>query len=320
MNSFTHSRRWPQGALSVCLVAGLTLAVRADSLKEAAPAPVAPPVLKASAEGQSGQPMMCPAGGNHGVVKSMRSNVRARPSLTAEPIIQLNKGESVTIVERKAVSENGKEVEWLRIQLPAQAKCFVSAQLVSNGVVKADSVYVRCGPSTNHRDVGKLAKGASIEVVKTEGAWVQIKPTPQCTGWVAAELVETPPAPPAPETTPTPVPPVTALPPTTADVVAPLMPEETTVKVVDTDPDMIVQYVMKDGIFQAVSDASAPAQYQLMTPELNRLQQRMCYLESDQKTNLSCFEGKHVRVAGSERWRKGDRYPVLTIDRIQIVL
>ena len=85
-----------------------------------------------------------------------------------------------------------------------------------------------------------------------------------------------------------------------------------------TDADAIVQYVVKDGILLAVTEAGAPASYQLMTPEMNRLQQRMCYLESD-SAKLDRFEGKHVRVAGNERWRKGDRDPVLVIDRIGMV-
>ena len=302
MNLFTHFRGWYHGALCVCLAAGLPLVAQADSLKEAAPV-AAPRVLKVSSKGQAEQPAPSLVAVNHGVVKGVRSNVRARPSLTAEPVIQLSKGDSVTIVERKAVGGNGKGTEWLRIQLPAQAKCFVSAQLVNNGVIKADSAYVRCGPSTNHRDVGKLAKGDSVEVVKTEGAWLQIKPTPQCTGWIAAELVEIAPAP------ATPTPPVTILPPTAAGA---------SMKVVDTDPDVIVQYVLKDGILLAATEAGALAPYQLMTPELNRLQQRICYLENDH-VDLKRFEGKHIRVSGNERWRKGDRDPVLVIDRIGMV-
>jgi uncharacterized protein YgiM (DUF1202 family) len=317
MNSFTNFRRYPQWLLSVCLAAGLPLVAQADSLKEPGPGPApapttAPPVLKASSEGQTALPSPALAVGNHGVVKGTRSNVRTRPSLAAEAVIQLNKGDAVTIVEHKMVSGTGKDMEWLRIQLPAQAKCFVNAQLVSDGVVKADSVYVRHGPSTNHRDVGKLVKGDHVEVVKTESGWLQIKPTPQCTGWIAAELVEITPAPAIPEVTPTPAPVITEPPTTTTATPA------TTIKVVDADPDVIVQYVLKDGILQAATEAGALAPHQLMTPELNRLQQRMCYIESDH-TDLSRFEGKHVRVAGNERWRKGDRYPVLVLDRIGMV-
>jgi uncharacterized protein YraI len=301
----------------------LPLVAQADSLNEVVPPPVpaptaAPAVLKASAEGQAEQPAAGPSYSNYGVVKGVRSNVRARPSISAEPVIQLSKGDSVIIVEHKTVSGTGKDIEWLRIQLPAQAKCFVSAQLVGNGVVKADRVYVRCGPSTNHRDVGKLAKGDTVEVIKTEGAWLQIKPTPQCTGWIAAELVEISSAVPPPAVAPTPVPPVTGLPPTTAEAVTPPAPAGTTMKVVDADPEMIVQYALKDGILLAATEDGALASYQLMTPELNRLQQRICYLESD-NGNLKRFEGKHVRVAGNERWRKGDRDPVLVIDRIGMV-
>ena len=322
MNSFTYFHRWHNGMLGICLAAGLPLAAQADSLKEPeaapVPAPVAAPVLKASAEGQTGQSSPSLAVGNHGVVKGARSNVRARPGLKAEPIIQLSKGESVVIVERKMVSENGKAIEWLRIRLPSQAKCFVSAQLVTNGVVKVGDVYVRCGPSTNHRDVGKLVKGDQIEVVKTEGAWLQIKPTAQCTGWISAELVDIVPEPVTPEVAPAPASPTTVPTPTTSEVVPPSAPAGAVVKIVDTDPDVIVQYVMLDGILQAVTEADAPALYQLMTPEMNRLQQRMCYVESNQG-DLDRYEGKHVRLSGNERWRKGDRYPVLMIDRIGMV-
>jgi uncharacterized protein YgiM (DUF1202 family) len=299
--------------LGICLAAGLPLAAQADSLKEPEAAPVpaasvaAAPVLKASSEGQTGQSSPSLVVVNHGVVKGARSNVRARPGLKAEPIIQLSKGESVMIVERKTVNENGKTIEWLRIRLPSQAKCFVSAQLVANGVVKAADVYVRCGPSANHNTVGKLVKGDRVEVVKTEGAWLQIKPTAQCTGWISAELVDITHEPVAPEVAPT-----------ASEVVTPSAPAGTVVKVVDTDPDVIVQYVTLDGILQAVTEDGAPALYQLMTPELNRLQQRICYLESNQD-NLDRFEGKHVRLSGNERWRKGDRYPVLVIDRIGMV-
>ncbi|MGD0016882.1 MAG: SH3 domain-containing protein [Verrucomicrobiia bacterium] len=322
MNSFTHFHRWHNGMLGICLAAGLPLAAQADSLNEPAaapaPTPVAAPVLKASAEGQGGQSSPSLAVGNHGIVKGTRSNVRARPGLKAEPIVQLSKGESVTIVERKTVTENGKAIEWLRIQLPAGAKCFVSAHLVANGVVNVSDVYVRCGPSTNHRDVGKLVKGDRVEVVKTEGTWLQIKPTAQCTGWIAAELVEITPEPVAPEVTPAPTSPAAGLPSTASEVVTPSAPDGVVVKVVDTDPDVIVQYMMLDGILQAVTEEGAPALYQLMTPEMNRLQQRICYLESNQG-DLDRYEGKHVRLSGNERWRKGDRYPVLVIDHIGMV-
>jgi hypothetical protein len=45
----------------------------------------------------------------------------------------------------------------------------------------------------------------------------------------------------------------------------------------------------------------------------------MAYLETSE-TNLKKFEGKHVRVTGNQRWRKGDRYPVIAIERIDRVL
>ena len=126
----------------------------------------------------------------HGTVKAGRCNVRSRPSLYAEVVVQLHKGDAVDVLERKSVTEHEKPMDWLRITLPAGAKCFVSAKLLTDGAANVDDVYVRCGPGANYRDIGKLPKGTKVEVVETKGEWTQIKSTPECHGWIAAELVD----------------------------------------------------------------------------------------------------------------------------------
>jgi len=245
-----------------------------------------------------------------GTVKGDRVNVRSRPSTTAEVVAQLNKGEAVDIRGRKSVSEAGQTRDWLQIGLPASAKAFVASRYLASGVATSDGVNVRCGPGTNYRDIGKLARGETVEVVKTTGEWSQIKPTAHCTGWVAADLVEMaapPPAEPANVEVVTP------------PVVAPLPPApaaEPAVRVISTDPDVHVRYVIKTGILQPSDSDVAP--YQLMTEERLRLQHRRNFVESPE-INLDRYLGKTVRVQGNERWHKGDRYPILTVDRVDIV-
>ena len=84
------------------------------------------------------------------------------------------------------------------------------------------------------------------------------------------------------------------------------------------DPDILVTYVVKDGYVGAVTEPNAPAAFELRTAEVDRLSFRIAYLETSE-TNLKRFEGKHVRIVGTQRWRKGERYPVIAIERIDMV-
>ena len=258
----------------------------------------------------------------HGTIKGDRCNVRSRPSTSAEVVAQLHKGDSVEVLESKSMGEHSKPAEWLRIALPATAKCYVNSKLLADGVVNAENLNVRCGPGGNYRDVGKLPKGTRVDVVETKGEWTQIKPTPQCSGWIAGELVDVAPAVTpsvaAPVLTPSVNMPEVVTPPIAAPVIS-SAPPAPSVSIVNIDPDVAVAYVVKDGYLYAVTEPNAPATYELRTREVDRLSFRMAYLESPE-TNLKKYEGKHVRIAGNQRWRKGERYPVIAIERIDIVL
>jgi uncharacterized protein YgiM (DUF1202 family) len=249
-----------------------------------------------------------------GTVKGQRSNVRSRPSLSSEVVTQLHKGETVDVLDRKTVTEREKSMDWLRIALPSTAKCFVNAKHLTDRTANVENLNVRCGPGANYRDIGKLPKGAKVEVVEKKGEWVQIRPTPDCSGWIAAELVDVEAASRAPAPSVNPpemVTPPVAVSPTPA-------PAAPAVSVVNADPDILVTYVVKDGYLDAVNEPKAPATFELRTTEADRLSFRIAYLETSE-TNLKRFEGKHVRIVGTQRWRKGERYPVIAIERIDMV-
>jgi len=250
----------------------------------------------------------------NGTVRGDRVNVRSRPSTTAEVVAQLNKGDAVEVHETKSVTEAGKSRDWLRITLPASAKCYVAAKFITAGAINDDGINVRSGPGTNYREVGKLTKGEQVTVVKTDGEWSQIKPTAHCSGWVSADLIQVTAAP-VIESTPV----ISEV--ITPPVAAPLLPAPaaTEVKVVSTDPDVHVRYIIKVGVLKAVTDeANAPGAYQLMTPETMRLESRMAYIESPE-IDLARYQEKLVRLQGNERWRKGDRFPVIVVDRVDLV-
>ena len=298
MRKWTNLRNFRRQLLILSILAGaafwIVSAARADS-GGAVPAATVPAV-------ETGR----------GTVKGQHSNVRSRPSLNSEVVTQLHKGETVDVLERKSVTEREKSMDWLRITLPSTAKCFVNAKHVTDGTANVENLNVRCGPGSNYRDIGKLSKGAKVEVVEKKGEWMQIRPTPDCSGWIAAELVDVETAPRAPAaSTPEIVTPPVAVSPAPA-------PSAPAVSIVNADPDILVTYVVKDGYVGAVSEPNAPAAFELRTTEADRLSFRIAYLETSE-TNLKRFEGKHVRIVGTQRWRKGERYPVIAIERVDMV-
>ena len=275
--------------ISAGLIAGN---VRADSMN-VAEAPTSASVISTGA----------------GKVLKDNVNVRARADKAAEILVQLKKGDDVDVKERKG--------DWLCIVAPAHAKCFVSAKLLKAGVAISDAINVRGGPGTNFKELGKLSKGEKVAVVETKGEWTQIKPTSNCVGWVAADLVEVLPPTPAPapiqivDTTPI-APPVTpSLLPVPAPVSAP-------VAVADMRDEVHMQYVVKDGYLAAVTESNAPAAYALMTENIMRREYIIAYLDAPANT-LSRYEGKHVRVLGNQRWKRSERVPVIAVERCEVI-
>lgn len=239
--------------------------------------------------------------GGKGTVLKDNVNVRARADKNSEVIAQLKKGDIVDVRERKG--------EWLRIAAPSSAKCFVASKFIKDGEITADSINARCGAGTSFHEIGKLSKGEKVQVVGTKNDWTQIKPTTHCTGWVAAELIDV--------AAPTPIP-AAPIQTSEAPLLAPIV-TPTPVQVTDNVEEVHIQYVVKDGYLAVVKEASAPGAYALMTEDVMGRQYIIAYLSTTQ-TNLSRFEGKHVRILGNQRWKRSDRYPVITVDRCEIVL
>ncbi len=252
-----------------------------------------------------------------GTVLKDRVNIRTRPDKNSEVATQARKDDVVEVVEHKG--------EWLRIVLPVSAKCFVAAKFVTDGAANADAINVRSGRGTQYHEVGKLSKGERVEMIATNNEWMQIKPTPNCSGWIAAEYVQVeaaptpagaPPAPPAPAVS-NPSPATEIVPPPVATPRA--APASPAVREINTDPDVITRDVVLEGIIQPVGkDESAVVSHELVTPAVDHLQHRICLVDLA-NLKINHLLGKPVRVYGREQWRKGERDPVLTASRVDRV-
>ncbi len=143
------------------------------------------------------------------VIQVDRTNVRSKPSLEAEILASLNKGQAVTVLG-EVTPPKGRET-WSRIAMPEAVTVWVYGQLVNTktGTVRAKELNYRAGPGRNYSVLGELKQGASIKVIREFDGWVQIEPPANAVAYVASRLLG-PPLAAAP--TPTPAPTRTIIP------------------------------------------------------------------------------------------------------------
>lgn len=152
------------------------------------------------------------------VIKTDRTNVRAKPSLDAEILASLSKGQEVEVLGE--LTPPGSKETWSRIALPSAVPVWVYGQLVDSkaGTVRAKELNYRAGPGRNYSVLGLLKKGDAIKVIRQFDGWVQIEPPTQAVAFVASRLLTsetdaTPIATARPQTTPpTPSPAITSQP------------------------------------------------------------------------------------------------------------
>ncbi|WP_391560259.1 SH3 domain-containing protein [Robertmurraya sp.] len=120
-------------------------------------------------------------------------NVREGPGLSYKVIEVVKRADRFSVIEEKS--------DWIQISLNSSGKKgWVAAWLVKkhsenevssskSGIVTANQLRVRSGPSTSYKVVTTLSQGATVTIIKTESNWHQIK-TSSITGWVAAEFIQ----------------------------------------------------------------------------------------------------------------------------------
>ncbi len=127
-------------------------------------------------------------------VKQARTNARGAASITSEVVIQLEKGEVVTVLEEIIVknAKAGEPTKWLRIQLPADTLVWIHAGFIdaqTKTVIPA-KLNVRAGPGEHFSVLCRLDKGAVVKPVRTVGEWMEIEAPATASVYVAAELLD----------------------------------------------------------------------------------------------------------------------------------
>jgi uncharacterized protein YgiM (DUF1202 family) len=182
--------------------------------------------------------LLCGAGqaAENATVKADKVNVRGQATLKSETIVQLNKGEAVTILE-EIQSKNPRKGEpkaWAKIQLPANTSVWVFAPLIeaNNKTVNVTRVNLRGGPGENFSVLGRLERGAPVKEIRTVNNWMEIETPADAYAFVALDLLEKTAATAAVE-------PATTTQPEAAPVAAPVtpQPEPTPVTVQTVEPE-----------------------------------------------------------------------------------
>jgi len=114
-----------------------------------------------------------------------RVNMRAKPRLNAEVVIQAQYDDQLTAYE---IGE-----EWIEVVAPEAVNLWVSKKFVQSpqNTIGANRVNVRAGPSINYNIVDTLSLGDSVVPRGKEiQDWIQIAPTPDSRIWIHRDFVE----------------------------------------------------------------------------------------------------------------------------------
>jgi len=277
-----------------------------------------------------------PAGVGKHVVTGDRLNVRGQASLKGETIVQLRRDETVMVVERIPVPKpkKGEPSEWAKILLPGNTPVWVSSLFIDEAskTVKPAKLNIRSGPGENFSAIGLLKKGDSIKELRRMGPWIEIEPTAEAFGFVAAQFLATAPeevaVTPAPETPVAkpsdPVP--AATPAETVAVATPTVTPEPADPVVspETKPDPstseepqapVKRIIQREGIVVRTLSIQAPTEYALKNAQSGEV---VDYLDvRGTALNMDHWRGFTVSVRGEEfidrRWTNT---PVLRVNYI----
>jgi SH3-like domain-containing protein len=118
-----------------------------------------------------------------GEINAHEVNIRAGAHLNYEILTQLDKGDLVLVT--------GTRGDWTRIAMPPGVLAWVSSKFVAeDGLVEAENVNVRSGPSLKHNLLCQLDRDQQVVVVKESGEWYGIMPPDDAWAWVHSNLVD----------------------------------------------------------------------------------------------------------------------------------
>jgi SH3-like domain-containing protein len=132
------------------------------------------------------------------IVTTGSANLRAKPSMSAEILVSLKKGQELlqvgTAEDPKAPADEPKE--WVEVAAPAGTKVWIFAALVDSKTktVRTQKANLRAGPGRNYAEVGYLVEGSVVQELRAADGWLQIAaPEGAVVGYIAKSLVRSAP-------------------------------------------------------------------------------------------------------------------------------
>lgn len=113
-----------------------------------------------------------------------RVNLRSRPQADSEVVGQVSTGETLL-----APDGIPNDAEWVKVRPPTSVDLWIFSALVKDGAVSANDTYVRCGPGSHFKPVGKLRKGDKVETRGSSGDWLRIGPVDAAELYISAAYV-----------------------------------------------------------------------------------------------------------------------------------
>jgi uncharacterized protein YgiM (DUF1202 family) len=128
------------------------------------------------------------------VVNRNKVNVRGGPNLTSEVVTQLQKGDTVTVLEDIAVEKPkpGEPAKWSAIKLPANTPVWVYTGFLEGKTVKVPRLNLRGGPGENFSVLGRLEKGATVKEIRVVDGWMEIEAPDNTRAYVDAKFLGNP--------------------------------------------------------------------------------------------------------------------------------
>ncbi|MBI4327468.1 MAG: SH3 domain-containing protein [Chloroflexi bacterium] len=127
-------------------------------------------------------------------VNQKRINVRGQASLYSEVVTQLQKGETVTILEEITVEKPKPDepAKWAKIKMPANTPVWVFVPYLDLAAktVSVSRLNVRAGPGENYSILGRLEKGAAVKEIRTVDDWMEIETPANAYAFVASAFLD----------------------------------------------------------------------------------------------------------------------------------
>lgn len=114
-------------------------------------------------------------------------NVRVKPSSKSDTLLQLKRGDEVTVIE--------KGDEWTAIRPPEKSSLYVSSPLIADGKMKTNG-NLRAGSGVNFQSLCILPAGTPVTVIEDKNSWSRIAvPAVDVRCYVATRYLKFAPAP-----------------------------------------------------------------------------------------------------------------------------